>query len=151
MIVTWRTVELQTRVQVRAYIGGNELLSIALRDRRVAHLWMTEMLWRFRYRFLVRADQGLIGHFLAQMTGLSRARVTRAITQFGRGGVIEDYRKAPDKLLAWRYTAADIRLLTEVDALHGTISGLVARNLCDWMYRMFGDALYERLAGISEG
>jgi transposase InsO family protein len=112
---------------------------------------MTETLKRFGYRHCARADKGLLRRYLAKVTGLSRAQVTRAIAQFGRGGVIEDRRKAPAKPFARRYTAADIRLLAEVDALHGTLSGLATRKLCERMYAVFGDARYERLAGISNG
>ena len=89
--------------------------------------------------------------YLAKVTGLSRAQVTRAITQLTRTGLIEDRRKAPAKPFARRYTAADIRLLAEVDARHGTRSGLATRQLCERRYRVFGDTRYARLAGISNG
>lgn len=151
MIVTLQTAGLQTLAQVRAFVEGNEPIAFALTDRRTAHLWMTETRRRFRYRHLARADKGLLRQYLAKVTGLSRAQVTRAIAQFGRGGVIEDRRQAPAKPFARRYTAADIRLLAEVDALHGTVSGLAPRKLCERMYRVFGDVRYERLAGTSNG
>jgi len=33
-----------------------------------------------------------------------------------------------------RYTATDIRLLAETDALHGTLSGTTTRKLCEWAF-----------------
>jgi transposase InsO family protein len=151
MIVTLQTAGLQTLAQVRAFVEGNAPVSFTLTDRTAAHLWMTETLKRFRYGQCSRADKGLLRCYLVKVTGVSRAQVTRAITQFTRTGLIEDRRKAPAKPFARRYTAADIRLLAEVDALHGTRSGLATRKLCERMYHVFGDARYERLAGISNG
>ena len=151
MIVTLQTAGLQTLAQVRAFVAGNEPVSFTLTDRTAAHPWMMQTLRQFRYAYCNRADKGVLRRYLAQVTGLSRAQVTRAIGQFTGTGVIEDRRKAPVKPFARRYTAEDIRWLAEVDALHGTLSGLATRKLCERMYRVFGDARYERLAGISNG
>lgn len=151
MIVTLQTAGLQTLAQVRAFVEGNEPVSFTLTDRTAAHLWMTETLKQFRYPHCTRADKGLLRRYLAKVTGLSRAQVTRAITQFCLTGVIEDRRRTPAKPFARRYTAEDIRLLAETDALHGTLSGPATRKLCARMDQVFGDARFERLARISNG
>ncbi|QJD28946.1 DDE-type integrase/transposase/recombinase [Methylococcus geothermalis] len=151
MIVTLQTAGLQTLAQVRAFVEGNEPVSFTLTDRTAAHLWMTDTLKRFRYMHCTRTDKGLLRRYLAKVTGLSRAQLTRAITQFCRAGVIEDRRRAPAKPLARRYTAEDVRLLAETDALHGTLSGPAIRKLCERMHQVFGDARFERLARISNG
>lgn len=137
--------------QVRAFVEGNEPVSFTLADRTTAHAWMTDTLKRFRFAHCTRADKGLLRRYLAKLTGLSRAQVTRAIGQFIRQGVIEDRRKAPKRPFATRYTSADIRLLAEMDALHSTLSGPATRKLCERMFQVFGDARFERLAGISNG
>ena len=49
------------------------------------------------------------------------------------------------------YTKADIGLLAEVDALHGTLSGPATRKLCVRAWQLFGDRRFERLAAISNG
>ena len=151
MIVTLQTAGLQTVAQVRAFVEGNAPVSFTLTDRTAAHLWMTETLQRFRYQHRTRADKGVLRRYLAKVTGLSRAQVTRTIGQLARTGVIEDRRKAPAKPFARRYTAEDIRLLAAVDARHGTLSGLATRKLCERMCRVYGDVRYERLAGIANG
>lgn len=38
-----------------------------------------------------------------------------------------------------------------MDALHSTLSGPATRKLCECMFEVFGDARFERLAGISNG
>lgn len=151
MIVTLQTAGLQTLAQVRAFVEGNEPVSFTLTDRTAAHPWMVQVLKRFRYRNCNRADKGLLRRYLAKVTGVSRAQVTRAIAQFMSSGGIEDRRKAPAKPFARRYMAEDIRLLAEVDTRHSTLSGLATRKLCERMYRVFGDTRFERLAGISNG
>lgn len=151
MIVTLHTAGLQTLAQVRAFVEGNQPVSFTLTDRSAAYLWMTKTLERFRYARCARADKGLLRRYLAKVTGLSRAQVTRTIAQFCREGVIEDRRKAPAKPFMRRYTPADIRLLAEMDALHGTLSGPTTRKLCERMFQVFGDTRFERLAGISNG
>lgn len=111
MIVTLQTARLQTLAQVRAFVEGSADISFTLNDRNAAHQWMAETLRRFHYARCSRADKGVLRRYLAKVTGLSRAQLTRAITQFCRGGVIEDRCKAPAKPFARRYTAEDIRLL----------------------------------------
>lgn len=149
--MTLQTAGLQTLAQVRAFVEGNEPVSFTLTDRTAAHLWMTDTLKRFRYPHCARTDKGLLRRYLAKVTGLSRAQLTRAITLFCRAGVIEDRRRVPAKPFARRYTAEDIRLLAETDALHGTFSGPATRKLCERVHQVFGDARFERLARIAGG
>ena len=71
--------------------------------------------------------------------------------QFTGGGRIQDRRHAPAVPFVRRYTAEDIRLLAEMDALHGTLSGTTTRKLCERAIKVHGDVRFERLAGISNG
>jgi len=151
MIVTLQTAGLQTLAQVRSFVEGNQPVSFTLTDRPSAYAWMAETFKHFRYARCARADKGLLRRYVAKVTGFSRAQVTRVIAQFSRYGLIEDRRKAPVKPFARRYTAADIRLLAEMDVLHSTLSGPTTRKLCERMFRVFGDRRFERLAGISNG
>lgn len=151
MIVTLQTAGLQTLAQVRSFVEGNQPVSFTLTDRPSAYAWMAETFKHFRYARCARADKGLLRRYVAKVTGFSRAQVTRVIAQFSRYGLIEDRRKAPVKPFARRYTAADIRLLAEMEVLHSTLSGPTTRKLCERMFQVFGDRRFERLAGISNG
>ena len=97
-----------------------------------------------------KADKGLIRRFLNKVTGLSRAQVTRLLHQHRTTGAIAD-RRRPRHPFPRRYTKADIGLLAEVDALHGTLSGPATRKLCVRALQLFGDRRFERLAAISNG
>ena len=137
--------------QVRAFVSGNESISFTLTDRRTAYGWMTDTLRQFGYGRCKRTDKGALRQYLLKVTGLSRAQVARCITQFTDGGAIRDRRCAPAVPFVRRYTAEDIRLLAEMDALHGTLSGTTTRKLCERAFKVYGDARYERLASISNG
>jgi transposase InsO family protein len=93
----------------------------------------------------------LVRAYLGKVTGLSRAQITRLIAQQRATGRLRDHRGAPARPFVRRYTREDIRLLAELDALHGHLSGPATRKLCERAWAVFGDARYVRLAGISNG
>ncbi len=101
--------------------------------------------------YLGKADNGLVRRYLEHVSGLSRAQMTRLIHQFRETRSIRDRRTRPARPFPCRYTDTDIRLLAEVDALHGTFSGPSTRKLCERAFKLFGDDRFERPAGISNG
>lgn len=149
--MTLHTQGLQTLAQVRAFVSGNEAISFTLTDRPAAYGWMTDTLKQFHYGGCTRADKGVLRLYLLKVTGFSRAQVARCITQFKNDGAIRDRRHAPAVPFTRRYTAEDIRLLADMDALHGTLSGTTTRKLCERAFKVHGEAHFERLAGISNG
>lgn len=151
MIVTLQTQAIRTLEQVRAFVAGAEPVIFTPADRPSAHAWMADTLKRFSYAHASRADRGVLRQYLEKATGLSRAQITRRITQFLAVGDIKDRRGSPAVPFARRYTSDDIRLLAEVDALHGTLSGSTTRKLCERAFKLHGDARFERLATISNG
>lgn len=137
--------------QVQAFVSGNEPISFTLTDRRAAYGWIADTLRQFGYARCKRSDKGVLRLYLCKVTGLSRAQVARCITQFTEGGIIRDRRRAPAVPFVRRYTDADIRLLAEMDALHGTLSGTTTRKLCERAFTVHGDIRYELLSGLSNG
>ena len=138
--------------QVRTFVSGSEPISFTLEDRHAAYGWMADTLRQFGYARCKRSDKGVLRQYLLKVTGLSRAQVARCIKQFAKGGgQIKDRRRAPAVPFVRRYTLDDIRLLAEMDALHGTLSGSTTRKLCWRAFKVHGDARYERLACISNG
>ncbi len=151
MIVTLQTHGLKTLAQIRAFLEGSQPLAIKTPQREAAYAFIVQTLRRFRYARLSKADKGLLKGYLAKVTGLSRAQLTRLIAQYHATGSVQDRRGTPARPFPRRYTRADIRLLAELDALHGTLSGPATRKLCERAYRLFGDTRFERLAAISNG
>lgn len=151
MIVTLKTHGLQTLEQLRAFLDGSAPLGFAAPERAAAYGFVAEQLCHFGYLRLGKADKGLVHRYLCKVTGLSRAQMTRLIAQYRASGRVVDRRGPPARPFARRYTRADVIALAELDALHGTLSGPATRKLCERAFHRFGDARYERLAGISNG
>lgn len=151
MIVTLYTQGIKTLEEIRNFVSGASAVTFQPMSREAACLWMEETLRRFHYRSASRGDKGLLRQYLGKVSGLSRAQVTRRITQFLADGGTQDRRGPPAAPFRRRYTDADIRLLAEMDALHGNLSGSTTRKLCERAYHVHGDARFERLATISNG
>ena len=145
------THRLQTLDQVREFLGGSQEIDMQPRTRADAYAFVAKTVQRFDYAVRGKADKGLLRRFLAKVTGLSRAQVTRLLHQHRTTGTIGDRRGAPRRPFRRRYTNADAGLLAEVDALHGTLSGPATRKLCARALHLFGDRRFERLAAISNG
>ena len=150
MIVRLDTQRLQTLDQIREFLADSRPLDLQPQTRAEAYALVAETLERFDYARQGKADKGLLRRFLVRVAGLSRAQVTRLLRQHRTTGAIAD-RRGPRRPFPRRYTKADIGLLAEVDALHGTLSGPATRQLCIRALHVFGDHRFEHLAAISNG
>ena len=128
---------------------GSEPIDFHLTDRRGAYDFVTRTLRRLNYAGLSKADKGVVRCFVAKVTGLSRAQSTRLIGQYRNTGHIRDRRCGATRPFERRYTAADIRLLAEVDETLGGLCGPTTRRVMRRQYEAFGDERFERLAGLS--
>jgi hypothetical protein len=100
------------------------------------------------YARLDKPGKGLVRGYLAKVTGLSRAQLTRLIAQYRDRGAVKPsaYRR---HRFASRYGPADIALLAEVDEAHETLSGPATRKILERECHEFGDTRFERLSRIS--
>ena len=113
---------------MRAFVEGSEAVDFAGGNREGVYTLVRRTLVRLDYHRLGKPDRGLLKRYLAKVTGLSRAQLTRLIGQHRRTGRIEDRRGgAPARPFERRYTASDIRLLAPVDAELGQMSGSATR------------------------
>ena len=146
------TERLTTLEEVRLFIAGSAAVDFAGADRESTYEFTRRTLSRFEYGRLGRSDKGLLRRYLTKATGLSRAQVARLIRQHADTGRIEDRRGgAPSRPFERRYTAADVRLLAEVDEILGQLSGPATRAVMRREHDVFGDARFERLARLSNG
>src|SRR5215471_9608040 len=100
--------------QIRALVAANQVVRFAGQRRREMYEWVERTLVRHQYAGLRRPDKGVLRLYLAQMTGLSRAQVTRLITSYQQSGrvIATHYQRTR---FATIYTAADVNLLAYVD------------------------------------
>lgn len=134
--------------QIRAFLAGSGEMAFAAQGRQQVYEWVERTLVQHEYGTLDKPGKGLVRRYLARMTGMSRAQITRLIGQQQRTGAVRaaPYQRAK---FATRYTAADVVLLAYVDRAHGNLSGPATRRILEREYNQYGQAAYQRLARIS--
>ena len=134
--------------QIQAFLGGSGEVQFAGLHRDEVYAWTEQTLVRHEYASLSRAEKGVLRQYLARMTGLSRAQVTRLITSHAETGHVKaaTYRR---RRFATVYTKADVTLLAYVDKSHGNLSGPATKRILEREHSEYGQAAYEHVAGIS--
>ena len=101
-----------------------------------------------QYASLSKREKGLVRQYVARMTGLSRAQVTRLIAGYTDTGRVKaaTYQR---KKFPSRYTGSDVELLAYVDKAHGNLSGPATKRILEREHSEYGQSAYERLAHIS--
>jgi len=137
-----------TMEQIRALVAANQVVRFEGQRRQEKYEWVEQTLVRHQYAGLRRPDKGILRVYLAQMTGLSRAQVTRLISGYRETGqvVLAPYER---KRFPTIYTATDVELLAYVDRAHGNLSGPATKRILEREHNEYGQAAYQRLAGIS--
>jgi transposase InsO family protein len=148
MVIDMEEARLQTLVQVRAFLDGTAKLVLRV-PKAERHRFIERVFKRFGYARHSRADKGVLLRYIERMTGLSRQQVTRLVRQYRKDGKLATRQGVPKHGFTRRFTAADVALLAEMDALHGTLSGHATKKLMERAFLVFGDVRFERLAGIS--
>ena len=82
--MTLQTQRVQTLEQVRRVAEGNEPVDFAVADRASAYDFIGRTFVQFDYSALGKADKGAVKAYLAKLTGLSRAQLTRRMAQAPR-------------------------------------------------------------------
>lgn len=134
--------------QIRAFLEGSSELRFQASNRQELYEWVGRTLVEQEYGGLGREAKGLVRRYVAKLTGLSRAQVTRLIGQYKQSGQVraKNYRR---HRFSTRYRSQDIALLAQVDEAHETLSGPATQKLLQRAYYDFGDARFANLAAIS--
>jgi transposase InsO family protein len=150
MVIEMLDAKLATLSQIREFMAGTADVPFRVLDGRAErHALVARLLKRLGWANLARGDKTLLKAFMGKVTGLSRAQLTRLILQYRQSGTVRARYRRPASAFAARFTGADVSALAELDAAHETLSGPAARWLCRRAWQVYGDARYERLAGIS--
>lgn len=134
--------------RIRAFLAGSEDVGFKASNQKELYEWTGRTLRMQDYSGQGRAGKGLVKRYIARVTGLSRAQLTRLVSQFVDNGVVQSRRSQGRRFTA-RYTPADIALLAEVDEAHETLSGPATQKILYRQFHDFAEAGYERLAEIS--
>ena len=134
--------------QIRAFLAGSGEVRFAGQRREAVYFWTEQTLVRHRYTALKRREKGLLRRYVARMTGLSRAQVTRLIASYIDSGRVKAAVYQRTKF-ATRYTKSDVELLAYVDKSHANLSGPATKRILEREFSDYGQSAYRRLAGIS--
>ena len=130
MVIDMNETRLCALGQLKAFLEGTgEVRFQPVEDDEGRYSHIQAVLKRFAYPRLKRANKGLVLRYLGRTTGYSRQQLTRLVRQcLATGGLAKRYRP-PAQGFARKYTAADVALLAETDALHDTLSGPATKHL----------------------
>jgi hypothetical protein len=150
MILHMNDTQLTTLDQVRDFLAGTAQVAFAPAANDAArYADIAGVLRRFRYAQLKRPDKGLLLRYLSVISGYSRQQITRLVAQFVKTGKIEQHYRAPRTAFTRTYTDEDVRVLADLDALHGTLSGPATKCLMQRAYRLFNEERFIRLQHLS--
>jgi len=150
MVIEMNEQRLSSVAQLRAFLQGTEEVRFEPFGRdSERYAFVAEVVSRLGYGRLKRTDKGVVMRYLEHTTGYSRQQLTRLVGRAVRGQRLVKRYRAPKKGFARKFSARDVALLAELDALHGTLSGPATKCLLQRAVRLFGQRRYERLASIS--
>ncbi len=136
--------------QMQAFLEGSLEVHFHAEGRADIYAWVDRTLRQQLYAKQSRETKGLVRRYVRKMTGLSRAQVTRLISQFVKTHGVKPtvYRR---RRFRRRYSTADVATLVEVDQVHGRLSGPATCAILKREYEVYGNQQCKRLAAISNG
>jgi transposase InsO family protein len=150
MVIEMNEAKLSTVAQLRAFLKGtSEVRFEAAGADTERYAFIQDVLQRFGYARLPRADKGVVLRYLERASGYSRAQIRRLVKCAVGGQRLAKRYRAPRAGFTRRFREEDIALLAATDALHSTLSGPATKKLMQRAYAVFGDRRYQRLAAIS--
>jgi len=140
--------QLQTVERVRGFLEGSEAVEFRGLTAQEKYCWIEEVLIRFRYHHLKRAEKGVIRRYIEKVTGYSRSQVSRLIAEYKRTGRLKktEYRR---HRFPRKYTPSEVGLLARTDELHGWLSGPATKNIMERECDVYGHAEFGNISRIS--
>ena len=130
MVIDMNEARLNTVGQLAAFLEGTPEVDFQSRGNDgERYVFIGSVVARFAYRRLRRVDKGVVMRYLRRTTGYSRQQLTRLIGRCLKGQKLTKRYRRPVQGFARKYTAADVTLLAQTDALHQTLSGPATRCL----------------------
>jgi hypothetical protein len=134
--------------QMGAFLAGSGAVRFTGQCRSETYAWTEQTLVRQQYASLGRREKGLVRRYVARVTGLSRAQVTRLIASYTGSGHVKAVPYRRRKFTAV-YSKADVELLAYVDKSHGNLSGPATKRILEREHSEYGQKAFERIAQIS--
>ena len=134
--------------ELRSFLCSSQALVFSGQLRTHTYAWIERTLRCYGYAQRTRAEKGLLRQYLQKLTGLSRAQVTRLLTQFCQTSQVR-LRGYQRHHFPRTFTRADLLLLAQVDQAHDRLSGPATVAILRREYKLFGRREFARLNTIS--
>ena len=136
--------------QIEKFLAAAKEVRFEASERKEVYGWIERLLCQQEYTRQGRRERGLVRRYIAKMTGLSRAQLTRLVGRYLATGQVR-MQSGRRHRFPQRYTRADIELLAQVDQAHDGLSGPATRRILEREFREYGKPEFARLAAISNG
>jgi len=148
MTLTMDTTHIPTLKQMADFVSGATVVDLSCPNQKEAYSYIEQVLVAHSYSKLRKPDKGLVRSYLAQVTGLGPAQLTRLIRQHKRRGHIT---LAPrtQPTFAGKYLPEDIVELARIDETHEDLSGPAMVQILKREYEVFGNVACIRLKDLS--
>jgi transposase InsO family protein len=140
--------QLQSIEQVKRFTEGSEEVEFKGLTVQEKYYWIEEVLVRFKYAGLKRAEKGVIRRYIQKVTGYSGSQVSRLIRRYKRTGHLKkaEYSR---HCFPRKYTAEEVRLLARTDELHDYLSGPATKKIMEREWVIYGHTDFRNICRIS--
>ena len=126
--------------QIERFLAAAKQVRFEAKQRKEVYGWIERLLCEQEYTRQGRQERGLLRRYIAKMTGLSRAQITRLLARYVATGQVR-VKDAQRHRFPQRYTRADIELLAKVDEAHEGLSGPATRRILQREFRLSNQSL----------
>lgn len=148
MQIRMQNAEALSTGQISEFLKGSQGIEFAGQGREEIYAWIERTLVAQEYHRQGKKQRGAIRAYAAKVTGLSLPQITRLIRQYVKTGKVQAQRYSRRRFQS-KYTAADVKLLAEVDRVHQRLSGPATRRILQREYQQFGRQEFQRLSELS--
>jgi len=140
--------QLNTVEQVRQFLEGSEAVEFRGLTAKEKYYWIEEVLIRFRYHRLKRAEKGVIRRYIKKVMGYSRSQVSRLIAEYKRTGRLKkvEYR---DTAFPASIPHQKLGYWPEQMNCMGGVSGPATKKIMEREYEVYGHAEFGNISQIS--
>ena len=142
------TTHIPTLKQMARYVIGHNIVELSCQNKTEAYAFLEQVLVKHSYTTLTKPDKSIVKAYLSQITGYSRAQLTRLLHQYVLSGHLAlSPRTQP--IFRGTYTRTDIVELARIDDLLDGLSGPATKRVLKREYELFGNEACIRLRNIS--
>ena len=134
--------------QIREFAKVGNIFKFKINNKKEKYEWINNILNRFKYFGLSRKEKTIVRKYLLNMTGLSKAQITRLIKLKKRTGRVSLSIKRKH-CFPRKYNALDLALLIKTDNAHERLSGPATLSILRREYRTFRKQEYVNISKIS--